>query len=122
MNNPASDSAQAVQGMPLPSTLRRCLLLVLALFCLCGIFDHALWGPNDSREGAMVWEMEQANRWVTPTLGGVPYLEKPPLLHWTARILRTVLPGRGGEGGLRLPAALFGFAAALSAVWFGRRL
>jgi 4-amino-4-deoxy-L-arabinose transferase-like glycosyltransferase len=107
---------------PLPPVLRRCLLLVLALFCLCGVFDHGLWGPNDSREGAMVWEMEQAGRWVTPTIGGVPYLEKPPLLHWTARILRTVLPGRGGEGGLRLPAALFGFAAALTAVWFGRRL
>ena len=66
--------------------------------------------------------MEQADRWVSPTIDGVPYLEKPPLLHWTARILRTALPARGGEGGLRLPAALFGFAAALSAVWFGRRL
>ena len=114
-------AASAAEPAPAPA-LRLCLLLVLALFCFCGVFDHALWGPNDSREGAMIWEMEQADRWVSPTIDGVPYLEKPPLLHWTARILRAALPGRGGEGGLRLPAALFGFAAALSAVWFGRRL
>lgn len=116
-----SKQAPVVEA-PLQPALRRCLALVLALFCLCGVFDHAFWGPNDSREGAMVWEMEQTDRWVSPTIDGVPYLEKPPLLHWTARILRTALPARGGEGGLRLPAALFGFAAALSAVWFGRRL
>ena len=122
MDTPASNPPQAAPEPPLPPVFRACLLTVLALFCLCGVFDHALWGPNDSREGAMIWEMEQANRWVSPTIGGVPYLEKPPLLHWTARILRAALPGRGGEGGLRLPAALFGFAAALSAVWFGRRL
>lgn len=122
---PAADSPRTAAPAlepPLAPVLRRCLFIVLALFCLCGVFDHALWGPNDSREGTMIWEMEQAGRWVSPTIDGVPYLEKPPLYHWTARILRTVLPGRGGEGGLRLPAALFGFGAALGAVWFGRRL
>lgn len=119
---PAPSTATPAAVPPLAPALRRVLLLVLAIFCLCGVFDHGLWGPNDSREGAMIWEMEQADRWVSPTIDGVPYLEKPPLLHWTARILRTALPGRGGEGGLRLPAALFGFAAALSAVWFGRKL
>ena len=51
-----SVSDQAPES-PLAPALRRCLLLVLALFCLCGVFDHALWGPNDSREGTMIWEM-----------------------------------------------------------------
>ena len=89
-----------------PSPLERSiLLLLLTLFFSFGLFDHSLWGPNDCREGAMIWDMVQANHWVTPTLNGVPYLEKPPLLHWTGMILCQLF-GTVNEGLVRLPAAL----------------
>ena len=100
---------------------RNILLLLLTLFFAFGLFDHSLWGPNDCREGAMIWDMVQANHWVTPTLNGVPYLEKPPLLHWTGMILCQLF-GTVNEGLVRLPAALYGFGTVLLLWLWGRRL
>jgi 4-amino-4-deoxy-L-arabinose transferase-like glycosyltransferase len=100
---------------------RAVLLLILAAFFASGLFDHSFWGPNDCREGAMIWDMVQSGRWVTPTLNGVPYLEKPPLLHWTG-VIFCRLAGTVNEGLLRLPAALYGFGAVLLVWRWGRRL
>ena len=111
----------APESAPLASRERALLLLLLAAFFSFGLFDHAFWGPNDSREGAMIWDMLHAGRWVTPALNGIPYLEKPPLLHWTGVILCR-LAGTVHEGLLRLPAALFGFGAVLLAWRWGRLL
>ncbi len=105
----------------LPRFERNILLLLLTLFFSFGLFDHSLWGPNDCREGAMIWDMVQADHWVTPTLNGVPYLEKPPLLHWTGMILCRLF-GTVNEGLVRLPAALYGFGTVLLLWLWGRRL
>lgn len=110
-----------VDTIPVASRERTLLLLLLAAFFAFGLFDHAFWGPNDSREGAMIWDMVQSGRWVTPTLNGVPYLEKPPLLHWTG-ILLCRLAKTVNEGLVRLPAALYGFGTVLLAWHWGRRL
>lgn len=96
-------------------------MILLVLFCASGVFDHSLWAPNDSREGAMIAEMYRTGNWVTPTLDGSPYLEKPPLLHWTG-VLFCTLAGRVTEGLVRLPAAIYGFGAIFLAYLFGRRL
>ena len=104
-----------------PAHARRWCFFLLAAFFAIGIFDHSLWGPNDAREGAMIWEMAGTSRWVTPILGGIPYLEKPPLLHWTSLLLCRAA-GSTTEGLLRLPAALFGFGALLFLVAFARKL
>ncbi len=100
---------------------RLALLVLLIAFFLFGLFDHSFWASNDSREGAMIWDMVQAGHWVTPTLNGVPYLEKPPLLHWTG-MLFCQLFGTVNEGLVRLPAALYGLGAVLLAWFWGRRL
>jgi 4-amino-4-deoxy-L-arabinose transferase-like glycosyltransferase len=94
---------------------------LLVLFCGMGVFDHSLWAPNESREGAMIAEMYRTGNWVIPTLNGSPYLEKPPLLHWTGLALCTIA-GRVDEGMVRLPAAIFGFGAIFLAYLFARRL
>ena len=82
--------------------------LLLALVSLFGLFDHSLWSSNETREGAMIREMAREGVWVTPVFNGRPYLEKPPLLHWTGLALCR-LAGRVNEGLVRLPAALYGF-------------
>ena len=94
---------------------------LLVLFCTSGVFDHSLWAPNDSREGAMIAEMYRSGNWVMPTLNGSPYLEKPPLLHWTGMLFCTIA-GRVNEGLVRLPAAIYGFGAIFLAYLFARRL
>lgn len=96
-------------------------LTLLALVFASGLFDHSLWSANDSREGAMIREMFREGVWVTPVFNGSHYLEKPPLLHWTALVFchafRTV-----NEGLVRLPAALYGFGAVWILWLWGRRL
>lgn len=96
-------------------------LLLLALLSAFGLFDHSLWSANDAREGAMIREMASEHVWVTPVLNGQPYLEKPPLLHWTAVIFCRLF-GTVNEGLVRLPAALYGLGAVLIIWLWGREL
>ncbi len=88
--------------------LRAGLWLLLAVFSFSGVFGHSLWGGNDAREGGMIWDMVRHDTLVTPTIDGRPFLEKPPLLHWTG-VAICRLAGRVNEGLVRLPAALYGF-------------
>ncbi len=84
------------------------LWLLLVVFAFHGVFGRSLWGANDAREGGMIWDMYRHGTWVTPTINGKPFLEKPPLLHWTALVF-CHLAGGVSEGLVRLPAALYGF-------------
>lgn len=97
------------------------LLLLLAVFFAFGLFDHSLWSSNDTREGAMIAAMARGGAWTLPELNGDPYLEKPPLLHWTGAVLCR-LTGVVNEGMVRLPAALFGFGSVVLIWLFGRAL
>lgn len=97
------------------------MLLLLALVCAFGLFDHSLWSGNDTREGAMIAEMVRTHTWVAPVFNGQHYLEKPPLLHWTGALLCRLF-GAVNEGLVRLPAALYGFAALLVILSWARSL
>ena len=88
--------------------LRAGFWILLVLFSFHGVFGHSLWGGNETREGGMIWDMVRNGTYVTPTINGTPFLEKPPLLHWTGvAICRAA--GTVTEGLVRLPAALYGF-------------
>jgi 4-amino-4-deoxy-L-arabinose transferase-like glycosyltransferase len=108
------------EGAPaLDRRLRAGLWLLLVVFSLSGVFGHSLWGGNDSREGGMIWDMVRHGTLVTPTIDGRPFLEKPPLLHWTGVAICRVA-GRVTEGLVRLPAALYGFGTLALVVLFVR--
>jgi 4-amino-4-deoxy-L-arabinose transferase-like glycosyltransferase len=101
-------SASAAEVPPLGRWPQLLLWLLLVAFAFSGVFGHSLWGGNDSREGGMIWDMYRHGTWVTPTINGKAFLEKPPLLHWTS-LAFCHLTGRVTEGLVRLPAALYGF-------------
>ena len=46
--------------------------------------DVPLIGPDEPRYARVAIEMSRANEWVTPTLQGEPWLEKPILYYWLA--------------------------------------
>ncbi|MGD1146763.1 MAG: phospholipid carrier-dependent glycosyltransferase [Thermoanaerobaculaceae bacterium] len=99
--------------------IRTGLWVLLVLFSFHGVFGHSLWGGNETREGGMIWDMVRNGTYVTPTINGIPFLEKPPLLHWTGvAICRAA--GRVTEGLVRLPAALYGFGTLVLLVLFVR--
>ena len=85
---------------------------LVILFCLSGVFGRSLWGPLETRGAGMIWDMYRHGMWVFPTLNGFPYLEKPPLLHWTALVCCS-LAGGVNEALVRIPSALYAFGTLL---------
>jgi len=104
----------------LPSWLPGLSLVLLGL----ALYLPVLWNYPLSRSEAMYalipQEMFQAGQWLTPTLNGTRYLDKPPLFYWL-NLAAYYLFGVSDRVA-RLPTLLVG----LGEVWFtylvGRRL
>ncbi|HEX4425628.1 MAG TPA: glycosyltransferase family 39 protein, partial [Terriglobales bacterium] len=64
--------------------------LLLAGFCgflfFYGLASFGLLGADEPRYAQVAREMFARHDWITPTLGGKPWLEKPPLYYWQAMI------------------------------------
>jgi 4-amino-4-deoxy-L-arabinose transferase-like glycosyltransferase len=58
------------------------LFLAIAAFYLWGLGSLPLLGPDEPRYAEVAREMFARHDLVTPTLGGLPWFEKPPLLYW----------------------------------------
>ncbi|MFZ2088547.1 MAG: glycosyltransferase family 39 protein [Desulfobaccales bacterium] len=105
---------------PLPEWLPGLSLILLGLV----IFLPAIWDWPLSRAEAMYAlipkEMHASGQWLTPTLNGARYLDKPPLLYWV-NLAAYHLFGVS-DWASRLPTLLI----SLGEVWFtyliGRRL
>ena len=101
--------------------------LILGLQFLLLVFrlgQVPLLGPDEPRYARVAVEMARANEFVTPTLAGEPWLEKPPLYYWLAG-LGYRLVGET-EAAARWPAVLAallitGFTGLVGARLFGRR-
>lgn len=80
--------------------------------------------PDEGRYTGVAWEMVRSGHWLTPTLDGLPYFHKPPLLYWLTA-LSIKLFGTA-EFSLRLPSILGAMLAAGSGFrlllrWVGLR-
>ncbi len=88
---------------------------VLAVFT----YFFGLWlpffGPDEPRYAQVAREMFERNDWVTPTLGGFHWFEKPALLYWT-QIASFNIFGVS-EFAARIGPALFGLGT-VAALWF----
>jgi 4-amino-4-deoxy-L-arabinose transferase-like glycosyltransferase len=56
--------------------------LAIAFFYLFGLGILPLIGPDEPRYAEVAREMFARHDWITPTLGGHPWFEKPALLYW----------------------------------------
>ncbi len=69
--------------------------LLLAGFCaflfFYGAGQFGLIGADEPRYAQVAREMLARHDWITPTLGGRPWLEKPPLYYWQAMLAYSVL-------------------------------
>ena len=80
------------------SSTRRTELLLLVACCtfllFYGLGAFGLLGADEPRYAQVAREMLDRGDWVTPTLNGKPWLEKPPLYYWQAmlsyRVARTL--------------------------------
>jgi 4-amino-4-deoxy-L-arabinose transferase-like glycosyltransferase len=86
---------------------------------LYGLGAVPLLGPDEPRYAQVAREMYTRGDWVTPTLGGHTWFEKPALLYWLMRV------GYGlfgeTEFAARAGSALSGVLTVLLAGWAARR-
>src|SRR5215510_1314608 len=99
-------------------------LLILSLF-LVALFgfklgERALWSPVEGHYSEIAREMVVAGDYLTPSLAGIKFLEKPPLFYWleSANIQLFGV----SEWSLRLWPAAFGAIGCLAVYFAGRRL
>jgi 4-amino-4-deoxy-L-arabinose transferase-like glycosyltransferase len=82
--------------------------LLLAGFCgflfFFGLAFFGLVGLDEPRYAQVAREMLARHDWITPTLGGKPWLEKPPLYYWQAMLAYSVFGV--SDWAARLPSAI----------------
>lgn len=96
------------------------LFIAISAFYLWGLGALPLVGPDEPRYAQVAREMFERRDFITPTLGGIPWFEKPPLLYWMM-ILSYRLLGVT-EYAARLGPALCGLLTGLFVYWAARAI
>ncbi len=96
------------------------LLCLAALLLLFSRLSYPLIEPDETRYAQIAFEMAQSGDWITPTLDGRPYLDKPPLLYWATAASYKVFGAN--ELAARFPCAISAFLTVLLTYWIGRHL
>src|SRR5271166_634010 len=82
--------------------------LLLAGFCgflfFYGLGQFGLIGADEPRYAQVAREMLDRHDWITPVLGGRPWLEKPPLYYWQAMLAYSVFGV--SDFAARIPSAI----------------
>ncbi|MFN2501298.1 MAG: ArnT family glycosyltransferase, partial [Pyrinomonadaceae bacterium] len=94
------------------------MLAASALFMFFIGLDVAFFGPDEPRYAQVGREMFERRDWVTPTLGGFNWFEKPALLYWLEIASFSVFGV--SEVAARLGPALFGIGTVASLWFLGR--
>jgi len=95
------------------------LLAVPAFFFLWKLAAFGLIGADEPRYAQVAREMLARHDWITPTLGGIPWLEKPPLYYWQAMIAFRMFGVT--DWAARLPSVFDAFLMVLAVYCFLRR-
>ncbi len=78
-----------------------------------------LLGPDEPRYAQVAREMFEHNDWITPTLGGANWFEKPALLYWLQIASYNIFGV--SEFAARFGSALFGLGTIFSLWILGRQ-
>lgn len=95
-------------------------LLLLLAFCgfllFYGLGSFGLVGADEPRYAQIAREMLDRSDWITPTLNGKPWLEKPVLYYWEAMVSYRLGSGASDKAA-RMPSA-FDAALLVAAIYF----
>ncbi len=97
--------------------------LTLAGFCaylfFFGLGSFGLVGADEPRYAQIAREMLARHDWVTPTLTGTPWLEKPALYYWSAMVSYKIFGV--SDWAARVPSAVFATAMVGAVYLFMKR-
>ncbi|MCC7040937.1 MAG: glycosyltransferase family 39 protein [Burkholderiales bacterium] len=119
---PALSAPTATASVPALRRSWRVFVFTVAVLVLWfGFLElRGLYFPDEGRYAEIPREMVASGDWVTPTLNGIVYFEKPPLQYWaTALVFRAF---GEDEWTARLAPALAGFVALLAVLATARKL
>jgi 4-amino-4-deoxy-L-arabinose transferase-like glycosyltransferase len=108
-----SDNSLPVRGTAI-------LLLLTAALLSFRLGAVPLLGPDEPRYARVAVEMDRRGEWVTPTLQGEPWLEKPVLYYWLAGAAYSLLGET--EAAARLPSLLAAVLCVGLTALFGARV
>jgi 4-amino-4-deoxy-L-arabinose transferase-like glycosyltransferase len=95
------------------------LLACCAFFFFWQLSAFGLIGADEPRYAQVAREMLERRDWVTPTLGGTAWLEKPPLYYWQAMGAYKIFGV--SDWAARIPSAFDATALVFAVYWFLRR-
>lgn len=80
--------------MPLAGGWQRYLFLILiAAFVVTGLFGRDPWKADEPYSVGMALNFADSQDWIVPRVAGVPFVEKPPLMYWTAALAARAAQG-----------------------------
>jgi 4-amino-4-deoxy-L-arabinose transferase-like glycosyltransferase len=94
------------------------IFLAITAFYLFGLGALPLVGPDEPRYAQVAREMFARRDLITPTLGGHPWFEKPPLLYWLMMTSYRLVGVT--EYAARLGPAICGLLTGVSVLWLGK--
>jgi 4-amino-4-deoxy-L-arabinose transferase-like glycosyltransferase len=104
---------------PLSTRTASFIWILLGVLWLANLPLRPLFDPDEGRYAEIPREMVAHGDWVTPTLNGLKYFEKPPLQYWATAALYSVFGVHTWTA--RLWAALLGFLCLPLVYLFMRR-
>jgi len=127
--SPATGSQERRHSrLPQWATVREVAVFLLftiyfLLYGLTPIFGGdglGLVGADEPRYAQVAREMLARHDWITPTLNGTPWLEKPPLYYWQAMIAFAIFGVRDWVA--RVPSAIDASLVVLAVYFFLKKL
>ncbi len=105
------------------TTRARTDFLLLAGFCtflfFYGLGAFGLIGADEPRYAQVAREMLERRDWITPFLGGHPWLEKPPLYYWQAMLAYSIFGV--SDTAARIPSAIDATLLVIAVYFFFRK-
>ncbi|HEY4052958.1 MAG TPA: glycosyltransferase family 39 protein [Terriglobales bacterium] len=95
------------------------LLACCVFFFFWQLSAFGLIGADEPRYAQVAREMLQRRDWVTPTLSGTAWLEKPPLYYWQAEVAYKIFGV--SDWAARVPSTIDATVMAFAVYWFLRR-
>src|SRR6478672_8009890 len=114
-----STTSDIQSGARLPRWLWISLGVLTLLTYTVGL-NFPLVGPDEPRYAQVAREMLERGDWITPTLGGHTWFEKPALLYWLEIVFYRIFGV--SEAAARLGPALCGLGTVLALYVIGRTL
>lgn len=103
-----------------PSWLDIVTLSAALVVLTFGLGEYGLYEPHEGHFAGVAREMVLRGDWITPTLNGAPYLNKPPLLYWLGAV--SIQLFGLSEFAARLPLAVSGWLGVVVAWKWAREL